>query len=138
MLLIRVWVRLTLRGPGACNFGSVVGRAKQTWRFLKNRGTFLGVPIRTIVFWGLYWGLPILRNYHMPRVFRTDVGSLPLYFSQVRGGYAHQIMGLLQEKPPRGEASQTLQALLFRGQWRMDGFCRGRLGLRLQICAPNV
>ena len=29
-------------------------------------GTFLGVPIiRTIVFWGLYWGSPILGNYHM-------------------------------------------------------------------------
>ena len=29
-------------------------------------GTFLGVPIiRTIVFWGLYWGPPILGNYHI-------------------------------------------------------------------------
>ena len=28
----------------------------------------LGVPIpRIIVFWGSYWGLPILRNYSMPR-----------------------------------------------------------------------
>ena len=28
--------------------------------------TFLGVPIiRTIVFWGLYWGPPFLGNYHM-------------------------------------------------------------------------
>ena len=27
---------------------------------------FLGVPIiRTIVFWGLYWGPTILGNYHM-------------------------------------------------------------------------
>ena len=27
------------------------------WRFPKIRGTILGVPIiRTIVFWGLYWG----------------------------------------------------------------------------------
>ena len=29
-------------------------------------GTFLGVPIiRTIVFWGLYWGPPFLGNYHI-------------------------------------------------------------------------
>ena len=28
------------------------------------RGTFLGVPIlRTLVFWGLYWGPPIWGNY---------------------------------------------------------------------------
>ena len=26
--------------------------------FPKIRDTFLGVPIRTIVFWGLYWGSP--------------------------------------------------------------------------------
>ena len=36
------------------------------WGFPKIRGTFLGVPIiRIIVFWGLYWGLPILGNYHI-------------------------------------------------------------------------
>ena len=30
------------------------------------RGTFLGVPIiRIIVFWGLYWGTPILGNYQV-------------------------------------------------------------------------
>ena len=29
-------------------------------------GTFSRVPIiRTIVFWGLYWGPPILGNYHI-------------------------------------------------------------------------
>ena len=34
--------------------------------FPKIRGTFLGVPrIGTIVFWGLYWGPPILGNYQM-------------------------------------------------------------------------
>ena len=33
--------------------------------FLK-LGTFLGLPIiRTVVFWGLYWGPPILRKYHL-------------------------------------------------------------------------
>ena len=31
-----------------------------TWAFPKIRGTILGVAIlRTIVFWGLYWGPPI-------------------------------------------------------------------------------
>ena len=31
----------------------------------KIRGPFLGVPIiRTIMFWGLHWGLLILGNYH--------------------------------------------------------------------------
>ena len=31
-----------------------------TWGFAKIRGTILGVPIiRTIIFWGLYWGPPI-------------------------------------------------------------------------------
>ena len=36
------------------------------WGFPKIRGTFLGVPIiRTIVFWGLYWGPLILGNYHI-------------------------------------------------------------------------
>ena len=33
------------------------------WEFPKIRGTILGVPIiRTIVFWGLYWGPHILGN----------------------------------------------------------------------------
>ena len=36
------------------------------WGFPQIRGTSLGVPIiRIIVFWGLYWGPPILGNYHM-------------------------------------------------------------------------
>ena len=36
------------------------------WGFPKIRGTFLAVPIvRTIVYWGLYWGPPILGNYHI-------------------------------------------------------------------------
>ena len=33
--------------------------------FPKIRSTFLGVPIiRTIIFWGIYWGPLILGNYH--------------------------------------------------------------------------
>ena len=36
------------------------------WGFPKIRCTFLGVPIiRTIVFWGLYWGPLILGTYHL-------------------------------------------------------------------------
>ena len=36
------------------------------WGLPKISGTILGVPIiRTTVFWGLYWGLPILGNYHI-------------------------------------------------------------------------
>ena len=30
----------------------------------------MGVPIiRTIIFWGLYWGTPILGNYQMTAIF---------------------------------------------------------------------
>ena len=29
-------------------------------------GTFLGVPIiRIMIYWGLYWGPPVLGNYHL-------------------------------------------------------------------------
>ena len=36
------------------------------WGFPNIMGTFLGVPIiRIILYWGLYWGPPILRNYHV-------------------------------------------------------------------------
>ena len=36
------------------------------WGFPKIRGTLLGVPIiRTLVFGCLYWGPPILGNYHI-------------------------------------------------------------------------
>ena len=35
------------------------------WGFPKIRGTFLRIPIiRTIVYLDLYWGPPILGNYH--------------------------------------------------------------------------
>ena len=38
------------------------------WGFPKIMGTFLGVPIiRIIVYWGLYWGPPILGNYQMSK-----------------------------------------------------------------------
>ena len=36
------------------------------WGFPRIRGTFLKVPIiRIIVYWGLYWGPPILGNYQI-------------------------------------------------------------------------
>ena len=35
--------------------------------FPKLGAPFWGIPIiRTIIYWGLYWGPPILGNYHMP------------------------------------------------------------------------
>ena len=39
---------------------------KPIWGVPKIRGTFLGaLIIRTIVYWGLYWGPLILGNYHI-------------------------------------------------------------------------
>ena len=39
---------------------------KVIWGFPTIRGTILGVPIiGTIVYWGLYWGPPVLGNYHI-------------------------------------------------------------------------
>ena len=38
---------------------------ESTGLFPEIRGTMLGVPvIRTIIFWGLYWGTPLQGNYH--------------------------------------------------------------------------
>ena len=46
------------------------------WGFPKILGTLLGVPvIRTIVFWGLYWGPLILGNYHLG-LYGRKVGAL--------------------------------------------------------------
>ena len=58
-------------GSGSRQFGVLQSPNWQSimrviWEFHKIRGTFLGVPIiRIIVFWGLYWGPPILGNYHI-------------------------------------------------------------------------
>ena len=39
-------------------------------------GTFLGVPIiRTIVFWGLYWGPLVLGNYHITTMMENQIGN---------------------------------------------------------------
>ena len=41
------------------------------WGFPTIRGTLLEAPIiRTIEFWGLYWGPPILGNSHMGFTFK--------------------------------------------------------------------
>ena len=47
------------------------------WRFPKIRGTILGVPIiRTIVYWGLYWGALVLGSYHIhPSVLVLQVSK---------------------------------------------------------------
>ena len=54
---------------------------KSTWGFPKFRGTILGVPIiRTIVYWGLYWGTLILGNYHLARLKHVeDTAALALH-----------------------------------------------------------
>ena len=43
------------------------------WGFPKIGGTFLGVPIiRSIVFWGRYWGTLIMGNHHVdPNILRS-------------------------------------------------------------------
>ena len=54
--------------------GYYLGFRVQGVRFPKIRGTFLGVPIiRTIVFWCLYLGPPVLGNNHILQVSRYPV-----------------------------------------------------------------
>ena len=48
------------------------------------RGTLLGVPIiRTIVFWGLYWGPLILGNYHLGLCALTHLHAAALAAAHV-------------------------------------------------------
>ena len=48
------------------------------WGFPKSGVPFLGVLIiRTIVFWGLYWGPLVLGNYQMSRVGLEEVLVIP-------------------------------------------------------------
>ena len=53
---------LEIAAPCGWRFGNPV-----MWHFPKIRVAFLGVPIiiRTIAFWGLYWGPLILGDYHV-------------------------------------------------------------------------
>ena len=68
------------------------------WGFPKIRGTLLRVLIIwIIVFWGLYWGLPIKGNYHVSRnkAFVLDI-LVSLHFLGL-GDWA------LNPKPSLGE-----------------------------------
>ena len=55
---------------------SEVPKIRVIWGFPKIMGTLLGLPIkRTIVFGCLYWGSPILGNYHMSYSQRLRKGA---------------------------------------------------------------
>ena len=63
----RSWHRRGAQGPRTWQpQDGPLARGFEIWGFPKIRATFLGVPIiRIIVYWGLYWGLLILGNYHL-------------------------------------------------------------------------
>ena len=62
------------------------------WGFPKIRGTILGIPIiRTIVYWGLYWGSLILGNYHIN--FRVRHAVAQFGFERMMRKQAEQWMG---------------------------------------------
>ena len=76
-------------GDGSAN---VPQGMKNVRHFPKIRGTLLGVPIiRTIVFWGLYWGPLILGNYHI--VLSNNQGYL------FRALYNRNILGSILGSP---------------------------------------
>ena len=53
-------------GASALIIRECIQKITPIWGFPKIRGTFIGVPIiRTVVFWGLFWGPPILGKYHI-------------------------------------------------------------------------
>ena len=63
------------------------------------RGTILGVPrIRTIVFGGLYWGPPILGNYHIG-VLRAlqGLGAWSRFMLKVAGNHMEKKMEMERE-----------------------------------------
>ena len=61
-----------------CNLPLVSREQRNIWGFPKIRGILLGVPIiRTIVFWGLYWGSLILGKYHIIQGLKKDL--VPLF-----------------------------------------------------------
>ena len=63
----------------------------------------MGVPItRSIVFWGLYWGPPILGNYHI-RIPRDLLGCLGISWERmgVHGlgldrGFGYRVLGFVR------------------------------------------
>ena len=55
-----------LGAEGALPFCRVLGLQEGYGGLPKIRASYLGVPIiRTLVFWGLFWGPPILGNSHI-------------------------------------------------------------------------
>ena len=66
------------------------------WGFPKIRGTLLGAPIiRTIVFWGLYWGPPILGNSQYVPCYNIVVS---IYFSIIRLKTLVELRGTLTSR----------------------------------------
>ena len=64
------------------------------WGFPRIRGTLLGVLIiRTIVYWGLYWGPPMLGNYHVQA--RVDHHGMTSSSSQWTFKWARAPCGLV-------------------------------------------
>ena len=65
--------------------------------FPKIRGAVFGVPIiRTIAFWGLYWGPPILGNYKIIPVVALQVFILcPANFEETRSHKRFKVAGRL-------------------------------------------
>ena len=71
-----VSTRDTGAGVGFRVYGSYRDNGKENENyylgFTKIGGTLLGVPIlRTVVFWGLYWGPPILGHYQISSTKET-------------------------------------------------------------------
>ena len=66
------------------------------WVFPKIRHTFLGVGVRDIVSWGLYWGHLILGNYHIPFSMISK-----LWASEIRGPFLPVHGGHLFLKTPK-------------------------------------
>ena len=55
------------------------------WGFPKIRGSMLGVPIiRTIVYWGLYWGPLVLGNYHLHQA-KLSQATVKTFYSTFLG-----------------------------------------------------
>ena len=100
------------------------------WGFPQNRGTILGVPIiRIIIYWGLYWGPPILRNYHLG--FRVQVFG----FQDSRVGRPQMqllgALGLEKGRKGKGRAEQRRQEEL-SDEKRTDEERKGENHKRLQ------
>ena len=66
------------------------------------RGTIFGVPIvRIILFWGLYWGPPILGNYHFsdPRTARRAYSKATMRNTTLALGFNLKLKGTILGVP---------------------------------------